>query len=126
MNQELILPFGVDPSVEIEYKTVKIQKEVKESQGKELTTYTHHTTIQNNKSIPILLKFMDQVPECTTESIKVKLIEPTRTKENQMNINGNSIAEWFVTIAPNSSAEVPFSYSVESLQGTKIAKNFSW
>merc|ERR1712137_361448 len=107
LNEEFTIPMGVDPSVKVEYKALQIEKQ--ESVGKEKITYSHATVVSNEKTIPVQLHITDQFPESIEENIRVKLLQPQRTRDNQMTINTEHNIEWCVTIAPSASIEIPFS-----------------
>lgn len=72
-------------------------------------TYAYEIAIKNNKSIPIKLEILDQLPVSKQKEIEVSLDEKDGAEYNE----DFGKLKWLLTIPANQSKRVRFSYSVK-------------
>lgn len=72
-------------------------------------TYAYEIAVKNNKSVPIKLEIIDQIPVSKQETIEVELEE----KDGAEYIEDFGKLKWELTIPANQSKKVRFSYSVK-------------
>ncbi len=72
-------------------------------------TYVYEIAVKNNKSVPIKLEIIDQIPVSKQETIEVELEE----KDGAEYIEDFGKLKWELTIPANQSKKVRFSYSVK-------------
>lgn len=72
-------------------------------------TYAYEIAVKNNKSVPIKLEIIDQIPVSKQETIEVELEE----KDGAEYIEDFGKLKWELTIPANQSKKVHFSYSLK-------------
>ena len=126
---------GVDPSVKLEYRPVRIIKAAKGMfTKKEVVTYERLIAVTNTKKQALRIGVSDQYPTSSDAKISVTLLKPTpaelkagapgaaagedgdkQSSKDTVQINAVSNNIVFTrTIAPQERVELPFVYSIES------------
>ena len=106
----MLISLGRDEQITIKRvqpKDLTERKKVFSSSIRE--TYTYEIAVKNNKSIPIKLTILDQIPVSKQESIEVTLDE----KDGAEYIKDFGKLKWELQIPANQSKRVRFSYSVK-------------
>ena len=106
----MLISLGRDEQITIKRvqpKDLTERKKVFSSSIRE--TYTYEIAVKNNKSIPIKLAILDQIPVSKQESIEVTLDE----KDGAEYIKDFGKLKWELQIPANQSKRVRFSYSVK-------------
>jgi hypothetical protein len=131
---------GVDDAVRISYSAPKVTRVaagggIMSKKTTTLETVTQLATIKNAKPVEIRVVVYEQLPTSSTETIKVKLIEPqlspsggnggSSTRDSaataqSTKINSSGNLEWRFTVAAQSERETKFEYSIEYPKDQKI------
>lgn len=122
-DEEFWTFLGIDEGIKVERKLVKQRKEsVGIFSNNERNTYQYLTKINNKKKDKIELVLWDQLPISNIDDIIVKLQNPAYEEDTTaLKINDEKFVEWFFELSASQEIEVPFHFSVEHPEGTKLS-----
>jgi len=114
---------GIDEGVKVEYKLIKTYRD---DQGlfaqRTRYVYQYETKIANNKKTDAEIVLWDQLPVSTDQKIVVKLLDPKYVKDtDSLKRNKQDFLEWLMTLKPQESRTIPFSFSVEYPAGANVS-----
>jgi len=109
--------------VKVEYKLIKTYRD---DQGlfaqRTRYVYQYETKIANNKKTDAEIVLWDQLPVSTDQKIVVKLLDPKYVKDtDSLKRNKQDFLEWLMTLKPQESRTIPFSFSVEYPAGANVS-----
>ena len=105
----LNISVGHDPEVIVERKLVKEFYDKKIFRKNIEEQFSYLTTVKNNKTVPITIKILDQIPVSHHEDIEIKDVKVTGAEPDE---NSGKI-EWNLEMLPGSSSEKAVSYKVK-------------
>jgi len=114
-SDTLSVSIGSDPEVVVERELIKEDYDKKIFGKKAEEYFSYLITIKNNKSKPIYVKILDQIPVSTHEDINIKNVEISNAKLDKE----SGEVEWKLNILPGQSSSKKLSFSV------KYPKEFS-
>lgn len=117
-SDTLLLSLGRDEQVSIKRvqpKDFTERRKIFNSQVKE--TYAFEIVVKNNKTIPVNVEILDQIPVSRQENIKVKLEGRDGAEYNEE--LGKLL--WKIDVKPGQNKRIKFSYSIEYPKGQNIA-----
>jgi len=109
VTDTLQISLGRDKKVSVQREKMKEFTTKQFLGSKKEETLTWKTTVKNNKSKPIVITILDQVPISNMEDIKVEVLNTTNGKQN----TENGEIKWEVEIPALSKKEFELKYSVE-------------
>ncbi|MCC7245304.1 MAG: DUF4139 domain-containing protein [Saprospiraceae bacterium] len=106
----MLLSLGRDEQIVVKRTQPKDFKERRRLFSKTVReNYAYDITVKNNKTIPISLSILDQVPVSKREEIKVELEEKSGAAYDEE----SGKLQWEITIPPGQNKRLRFSYSIE-------------
>lgn len=75
-NQDFKIPLGADPSVRIGYPKPTTQRRVLVMLDKSIVAESRSIRVENNKTRPVTIKVLDQVPKSENVDLEIKIVEP--------------------------------------------------
>ncbi len=109
VTDTLQISLGRDKKVSVQREKMKEFTTKQFLGSKKEETLTWKTTVKNNKSKPIVITILDQVPISNMEDIKVEVLNTTNGKQN----TENGEIKWEIEIPALSKKEFELKYSVE-------------
>lgn len=103
------LTLGHDKRVVIKREKLTDLSSVKFLGSNKLQKFTYELTVKNNKSEMVNLLLKDQYPLTTNKDIEVELIDDAGAEVNK----DLGILNWKLSLAPNESKKIRFSYSIK-------------
>lgn len=123
IGKEIDVGLGVDREVEVERERIGDERSTEGLFTKDtVTTRAFRLTLRNHRARAIDVRLLDQVPVSDDEDLVVKLLEtnldlaslPDREAETN---KARGILEWRFRVAPQSQADVRFSFEVRHPRG---------
>jgi DNA-binding transcriptional MerR regulator len=105
----LNLTLGNDKRVVIQREKLKDFSSVKFLGSNKLQKFSYRTTIKNNKNETVHIVLKDQFPLSTQKDIEVELTDAGNAKVDK----DKGVLTWEISLAPNESKDLTFSYSVK-------------
>ncbi len=121
-GEEFWIFLGADEGMQVEYKLVQKYTSYEGLIGK-TTRYRRDylITVKNTHSEPEEVIVWDQIPISGNEDIEVDLIEPAYSKDTDaLKIDEEQRIQWFRTVPPGETWEIPLQYRVETPRGMKV------
>jgi uncharacterized protein (TIGR02231 family) len=117
-SDTLLLSLGRDDQITIKRvqpKDFTERKKVLSNSIKEV--YAFEITVKNNKTVPINIEFIDQVPISKQETIEVELLD----KDGAEYVPTYGKLTWKLDIKPGQNKKVKFSYSMKYPKDKNVA-----
>jgi uncharacterized protein (TIGR02231 family) len=116
---------GIDESFKVEHKFIK-KFERKEahlfSKKTKVMVYEYQIKVKNHKKTQEEIVIFDQLPITQNKLIKVDMIEPVFTENNdKLKKNELEYLEWFFKPQPGEEILIPFKFSVEFPQDEQVS-----
>ena len=102
------LSLGRDKNIVVSRDKVAEQSGVTSMGGNKKEVREFKIQVRNNKSQPVLLRIVDQVPVSTNKKITVKLEEVSEAQETET----TGMLKWMLTLEPSMTKECVIKYSV--------------
>lgn len=112
----LNLSLGKDKRIAVKRSVVKELSSLKPSGGNNKQTFTYEIIIKNNKTTDVNLLLKDQYPLSTIKEVEVKLEDGGEAMINEE----VGVLTWKISLKPNESKKVRFTYSVKYPKDKKI------
>lgn len=113
-QEEFDFSLGVDPSIKVEYKPVKVFKAQTGIINKSTsTTYVQVIEVKNTSPNSAKVLLVDNLPLSNDEKIQVKLIEPDLKKATNVKLNKQNNLEFELNIPGGKKEEITIKYSVD-------------
>jgi len=120
-GEKFTINLGTDPSISVIYKPC--HKFIEESGFINKTSIQHYeyeALIKNSKRIKIHVKMRDQLPQSTTDVIKVKLQEPDLRNQHTVELQKDNNLKWKLQIPPGQESKIRFKYTIEHPRDQEI------
>ncbi len=108
VSDTLEISLGQDPGISVsrKYRNFNATKVIRNSRKE---TLNFDIDIRNNKKEAVVIKMLDQIPVSTDKLIEIKLLENSGATVCE----DSGELEWLVNVAPNTSEELKFAYSIK-------------
>jgi len=114
----LLVSLGRDEKIVVKRIRIKEKTGKKILSGVERETFAYEITIRNNKSVPIEIEILDQVPLSRKKEIEVKLIDKSGAEYEE--VYGRLL--WNLKLEPGKSKTVDIEYSIEYPEGKTVSE----
>jgi uncharacterized protein (TIGR02231 family) len=118
ISDTMLVSLGRDERITVKRTRLQNKYSKKLISGVQKDTYEWEISVRNNKSVPIEIEVLDQVPLTRRDEIKVKMIENCKAEYNEE--YGKIL--WNLTVAPNNTKSVRLHYTVEYPEGKQVAE----
>lgn len=108
-NDTLLLSFGRDEKIVVNREKIFKESTVNTSMGTTKHINVFEISIRNNKNKPIIINLLDQVPLSNMKDVIVEIID----RGNAQYFENIGKLSWLLTIQPNETKKIKFSYSVK-------------
>ena len=118
VSDTLLISLGREERIVVKRVRVTNKSSNKALSGIQKEIFEYETTIRNNKSVPIEIEILDQIPLTRRKEIVVKMLDRDGGDYNET--FGKLI--WNYKVKPNESKKIRLSYSVEYPEGTNVSE----
>lgn len=121
-QEEFWVFLGADEGVKVEHKLIKRYRSTEGLVGRRVRhAFEYEIKLHNTHSVIEDVVVWDQIPISGSENIKVQLVEPRISKnDDDVRMDEDHFVEWHFKLKPNQEITVPFKFYVEAPVGVDI------